>query len=364
MENLLVKNSTQWADSLTVDRGHLLQSWAWGELKAHFGWTPCRVQIDGAAAQILFRRLPLGWTIGYIPRGPVVDWRNDEQRQALFELIHAEARKRKAILLKVEPDAWSVPDHANVEAAEQSRALNDFLLQSDFISADTIQPQSSIIIDLSPDKAAILAAMKQKTRYNIRLAERKGVIIREGNEADLQLFYQLSRLTAARDGFEIHSFDYYRLAYRLFSPDRTILLLAEFQDEPLAALMAFRQNQDAYYFYGASADIHRNLMAPYLIQWAAMCWAKDQGCNRYDLWGIPNADIDSLEAEFSHRADDLWGIYRFKRGFGGKVVKTVGAFDYIYTPSLYSLYKLRRNGVNALTWRPKFFSRSRGQSEG
>ena len=106
--------------------------------------------------------------------------------------------------------------------------------------------------------------------------------------------------------------------------------------------MAFRQGQDAYYFYGASSNEYRNLMATYLIQWAAIRWAKSQGCTRYDLWGIPDADLTTLEAEFQQRRDGLWGVYRFKRGFGGQVVQSIGAYDYVYSPLLYQLYNLRR----------------------
>ena len=106
--------------------------------------------------------------------------------------------------------------------------------------------------------------------------------------------------------------------------------------------MAFRHEQDAYYFYGASSDQHRNLMPSYLTQWAAICWAKNQGCIRYDLWGIPDADLATLEAEFQQRRDGLWGVYRFKRGFGGQVVQSIGAYDYVYNPLLYQLYNLRR----------------------
>jgi lipid II:glycine glycyltransferase (peptidoglycan interpeptide bridge formation enzyme) len=346
MGSALRSEPTQWAEFLAAHHGHLLQSWAWGELKSRFGWAPQRLQVDGAAAQVLFRRLPLGWTIGYIPKGPLVDWHNLDQCQALLSAIHTEARKRRAILLKIEPDIWRPDSDSNSSESASSqrfKALAHFFQQANFIPADPIQPQSSIVIDISGDEDSILAAMKQKTRYNIRLAQRKGVAIRQGSEADLPTFYHLSRLTAARDGFGIHSPAYYQAAYHLFSPDRCVLLMAEFKGEPLAALMVFRQGCDAYYFYGASSNTHRNLMASYLIQWAAIGWAKSQGCARYDLWGIPNADIATLETKFTRHAGGLWGVYRFKRGFSGQIVRSVGAYDYVYNRPLYRLYKLRRN---------------------
>ncbi|MBE7468435.1 MAG: methicillin resistance protein [Anaerolineae bacterium] len=342
--------STDWDARLLSQHGHLLQSWAWGDLKSRFDWSAVRVQtLAGDAAQILFRRLPLGLTLAYIPKGPLVDWTNSEQCRALFALIHAEAKKRRAILLKVEPDVCANDPHPQPLSpggrgvgGEGHPALH-FLQTSGFRPADSIQPRTSLVIDLSGDEAAILAAMKQKTRYNIRLAEKKGVVVRMGNAADVATFYQLALVTAARDGFGVHSIDYYQAAYSLFAPHRCALLIAEFQGQPLAALLVFSFGQEAYYFYGASANEHRNLMAPYLLQWEAMRWAKNQGCLRYDLWGIPDADPTTLEAEFEQRHEGLWGVYRFKRGFGGQWAQSIGAFDYVYNPLLYQIYKWRRS---------------------
>ena len=361
LETPLTYTPAQWDNHITAHNGHLLQSWAWGELKSRFGWTARRIQVDEAAAQILFRRLPLGLTIAYIPKGPVADWTNSRQCQALFSTIHAEAKKHRAIFLKVEPDVWQAnfnPQDTSVDFNPQNRSADcgnnialrstnsqaaiDFLSKSGFTPGDAIQPRTSLVIDISSDEKTILAAMKQKTRYNIHLAQKKGVTVREGDSADVNTFYNLSRLTAARDGFGIHHLSYYQTSYDLFSPDRCALLIAELAGEPLAALMAFRHEQDAYYFYGASSDQHRNLMPSYLTQWAAICWAKNQGCIRYDLWGIPDADPATLEAEFQNRHDGLWGVYRFKRGFGGQIVQSIGAYHYVYHPLLYQLYKLRR----------------------
>lgn len=337
---MLIDTPAQWDVDITRHNGHLLQSWSWGNLKNNFGWTPRRVRVNGAAAQILFKRLPLGQTIAYIPKGPLVDWCNTAQCQEIFLTIHAEAKKQRAIFLKIEPDVWRLPQTGS--GSNCATALSTFLRQANFTPADTIQPQTTIVIDISGSEDEILAAMKQKTRYNIRLAKRKGVTVRPGTENDLPTFHQLSRQTSARDGFGIHGLNYYQTVYRLFAPNRCALLLAEFKGEPLAALMVFSQGQNAYYFYGASSNSHRNLMPTYLLQWEAIRWARQQGCTRYDLWGIPNADVDTLEAKFTHKTDGLWGVYRFKRGFGGQVVKSVGAFDYIYNPLLYKLYKLYR----------------------
>ena len=334
---------------MAARRGHLLQSWAWGQLKTEFGWTAVRVQAAGAAAQILFRRLPLGLTIAYIPKGPVVDWADVRQSQALFSTIHAEAKKRRAVFLKVEPEVWldpfpSPPDSAGSEAERRpsATAAAHFLGRAGFTPADTIQPRTTLVVDICGNDDVILAAMKQKTRYNIRLAGKKGVTVRRGVSADASTFHRLSAITADRNRFGVHSLRYYQTAHALFAPDRCALLIAEFEADPIAALMAFCRGEDAYYFYGASSNRHRRLMAPYLLQWEAIRWAKSRGCTRYDLWGIPDADEATLEAEFQQRHDGLWGVYRFKRGFGGQVVRSVGAYDYVYNPLLYRLYRLRR----------------------
>jgi lipid II:glycine glycyltransferase (peptidoglycan interpeptide bridge formation enzyme) len=120
------------------------------------------------------------------------------------------------------------------------------------------------------------------------------------------------------------------------------LLLAEYKQKLLAALMTFRHGNDAYYFYGASSSSHRNLMPAYLLQWEAIQWAKGYHCKSYDLWGIPDAPPSRLEAEFTQRTDGLWGVYRFKRGFGGQIIRSIGAFDYVYNPQLYKVYRFYR----------------------
>jgi lipid II:glycine glycyltransferase (peptidoglycan interpeptide bridge formation enzyme) len=284
-------------------------------------------------AQLLLRRLPLGLTIGYIPKGPVLDWHDVAARQAIFTLIHLKAKKHRAIFLKIEPDLWE---------STESETATEFLTKIGFRSGDTVQPRATAIIDIRGSEDDILATMKQKARYNIRLARKKGVSVRQGNINDIADFHRLSQVTSGRDGFGIHNLDYYQTAHRLFSPDQCALLIAEFEGEPLAGLMVFRQGDTAYYFYGASSNEKRNLMPTYLIQWEAIRWAKVHGCTSYDLWGIPDATPDVLEAEFEHRHDGLWGVYRFKRGFGGEIKRTVGAYDYIYQPKLYRLYQLSR----------------------
>jgi len=215
----------------------------------------------------------------------------------------------------------------------------------------TIQPRRTIIIDLQPTEEQILASMKQKTRYNIRLAQRHGVQVRPST--DLDGFYRMMQTTAQRDGFALHSAEYYRRAYDIFEPQgQAVLLEAILDQKPLAYLMAFLQHERAWYFYGASDDEMRNLMPTYLLQWEAMRWAKANGAKLYDLWGIPDADEETLEEQFTQRSDGLWGVYRFKRGFGGQVRRSAPAFIRVYNPLLYRAYKMMQSRRESETHAP------------
>jgi lipid II:glycine glycyltransferase (peptidoglycan interpeptide bridge formation enzyme) len=147
--------------------------------------------------------------------------------------------------------------------------------------------------------------------------------------------------TAARDDFAAHSAEYFAAAYALFkSREMVELFVAELDGEPLAALMVFAHGRRAWYLYGASTDRERNRMPTYLLQWEAMRWAKSRGCDQYDLWGVPDVDLDVLEAEFEKRRRGLWGVYRFKRGFGGKLSRSAGAWDRVYLRPQYAAYRL------------------------
>jgi lipid II:glycine glycyltransferase (peptidoglycan interpeptide bridge formation enzyme) len=196
--------------------------------------------------------------------------------------------------------------------------------------------------------------MKQKTRYNIRLAMRKGVTVRSATADELPVFYRLMQITGQRDHFGIHSLDYFSTILELFGPQRAALLLADVYDEPVAGLLVLAHPPTAYYLYGASGDSHRDKMPTYVLQWEAMRWARANNCQNYDLWGIPDADEESLEAEFvaqSRDASGLWGVYRFKRGFGGQVTRAVGAFDFVYNRLVYWVYRqwMARRQVETLT---------------
>jgi len=309
---------TDWNQFLTQHpNAHLLQTGEWGELKRGFGWKPVRIVSGNAGVQILFRKLPLGFTVGYIPKTNI--------DQSLLPEIDSVCKSHHAIFLKLEPDTWD----------------SEFILhpsrEAFILSKHNIQPPRTILIDIRGSEEEILAKMKPKTRYNIRLAEKKNVVVRAWD--DIESFHKLMLVTSGRDGFGIHSLEYYRRAYELLQPKGLgEIFVAEYEGKPLAALFVARNGNRAYYLYGASTDEERNRMPTYLLQWEAMKWAKARGCEEYDLWGVPDEDKATLEANFETRHDGLWGVYRFKRGFGGELKRAAQALDRVYNPLLYWLY--------------------------
>jgi lipid II:glycine glycyltransferase (peptidoglycan interpeptide bridge formation enzyme) len=323
MSEMQSLTSAQWNDFLAqYPDAHFMQTSAWGELKSAFGWQVQRIATEHSGAQVLFRRLPLGFTLAYLPRGPVGKHWHD-----LWPYIDRVCRKRRAVFLKVEPDLWT----GNRQTLAGS-------LPSGFrLGFHSIQPPNTMIVSLKADEADILAQMKQKTRYNIRLALKKGVVVR--SSADVDAFYSLLEETGTRDRFGIHSREYYQKLFELFHPAGSCtLLIAEYQRQPLAGLIVVARGRRAWYLYGASTSLHRNRMPNYLLQWEAMRWAKSRGCTEYDLWGIPDVDETELETGFTQRSNGLWGVYRFKRGFGGQVQRALGPWDRVYHPLLYGMY--------------------------
>jgi lipid II:glycine glycyltransferase (peptidoglycan interpeptide bridge formation enzyme) len=323
-------------------RGHLLQTSRWARLKCAFGWSADRVTLRTApsadapivaGASVLYRRLPWGQTLAYIPKGPLVDWAVPTETSALLDLIRKQCSQRHAALLKIEPELPDSPVLAS--------ALADAGFQR---SMQHVQPLSTIHIDLFADKDTILARMKPKWRYNIRLAERKGVTVRHGGNADLPAIQRLMEATSHRDGFAVHSPAYYARATELFvQAGMGTWLIAEHAGEALAAIAVFALGEAAWYMWGASADSARNLMPNHALQWAAMTWAKARGCLTYDLWGIPDEVGENPEAYAESESwgnDGLWGVYRFKQGFGGQVVRYAGAWDMPLSAAGHALYRM------------------------
>jgi lipid II:glycine glycyltransferase (peptidoglycan interpeptide bridge formation enzyme) len=330
-----------WNDLIAnLPGAHLLQTREWGEIKRGNGWQPAPWvwretggQVAGAA-MTLVRGVFKGLSVLYVPKGPLLDWSATRlRRQALSDLVDL-GRRSGAIFVKIDPDVvvgTGIPGETNAQASAVGQAVMEDLRTGGWrFSDEQVQFRNTVLIDLTPDLDRLLANMKQKTRYNIRLAERKGVTVRTGATADLPLLYQMYAETARRDDFVIRDESYYlslwttMLAAGLAEP-----LLAEVDGEPVAGVVIFRFAGRAWYMQGMSRPAHREKMPNYLLQWEAMLRAKASGCTVYDLWGAPDEFVES---------DPLWGVYRFKEGLGGQVSRGLGAWDLPIKPLAYRLY--------------------------
>lgn len=337
------ESAADWDTRIAVlPQSHLLQSWAWGEFKAGYGWRARRLAWetpDGpAAAQVLTRSALRSLRVLYVPKGPLLDWQNAPLRARVLDDLQALARRERAILIKIDPDVvtalGAVTGAPRAEqAAPAGQALCAELARRGWLfSRDQIQFRNTVCLDLSSSEADLLAGMKQKTRYNLRLAERKGVQVRLGALADLDLLYRLYAETSVRDSFVIRGLDYYRDAWgRFMAAGLAQPFIAEVDGQPVGALIIFRFARTAWYMYGMSRDAHRDKMPNHLLQWQAIRWSKAHGCTTYDFWGAPDEFVES---------DPLWGVWRFKEGFGGQLVRHLGAWDYAPAPWLYRLYTM------------------------
>jgi lipid II:glycine glycyltransferase (peptidoglycan interpeptide bridge formation enzyme) len=372
---------------------HLLQTWEWGYSKSHFSWQPMYViwRQDGAfsllydkdlseysrnvksrpnqyenivaTALILQRNIPIGgfakrMCVLYVPKGPLVDWAYSNQYQKILSDLQNIARQRGAIFIKIDPDVRigtgipglpdEIPDAVGETLIQQLRS------RGWLFSQEQVQFRNTCLLELSATEEQLLARMKQKTRYNIHLAEKKGVIIRYGGLSDISTFYQMYAETSLRDGFIIRDENYYQVVMRTFLANPVTNtqglpimqpLIAEVDGKPVAAVVIFIFAGKAWYLYGMSRVEHRAKMPNHLLQWEAIRLAKRLGCHVYDLWGAPDQFEDG---------DPMWGVYRFKEGFGAKVVRHIGAWDYPVQPIMYRLYtQTLPNLLNILRQRQK-----------
>lgn len=324
---------TQWPEFI------IMQNYEWGTFKEKAGWKVIRLGIEEngqlvAGAQMLIKPTPFQLAnFAYIPKGPLVDWNKKPVVQTLLSGIHQAARKHKAIFLRIEPPLRY--------SFNTNKTLEFYNFQC---SEFTNQPQSSMLIDLTPDPEEILARMHKTTRYNIRYSARKGVEVREATEQDLAAFYKLITYTAQKVGFPARSFEYYCSQWKTFLPTEQVkVFMAIYEGEVIAVRMPAICGKIAATLHSGSFDMYKQLKPNELLMWHSIEWAKAQGCTTYDVWGIPNEVGKILRAGEplpKNRHDGLWGVFRFKQGFGGNFVYYAGAYDYIYIKTVYKLINL------------------------
>lgn len=332
----------------TLPAAHLLQTWEWGEFKRRTtGWAPQRFAYHNAAgdlvaaASVLTRR-QFGLRVMYVPKGPALDYSDSEVWAGVLK--HLKKLGRGAVWLKIDPDfplGYGIPladsggdvdEKHPPQPNPDGEALRDYLNGHGWrFSPSQVQFRNTMLLDLTQTEDELLAGMNQSTRRKIRKAEKAGVSVREADlkGPDMATLYRLYEITGQRQGFLIRPADYYAEAWQTFiGAGMGAAFLAEQNGVAISGMVLFAFGQKAFYFYGMSDDAHRDAQPNYALQWHAIRWAKAAGYAVYDWWGAPNVFNED---------DPMWGVYHFKRGFGGQVVRYMGAWDYTPMPPLYWL---------------------------
>jgi peptidoglycan pentaglycine glycine transferase (the first glycine) len=329
--------------------GHVLQSYEWGEFKRRLGWRPIRLVLErdgkvvGLGQFLAYNTAPVPGVLLYCTKGPWLPWDDEEAVRTFFEGVRAVAGREGAHTVKIEP-----------EVLEQHEDVKALLGRIGFRKARyDLNQKTTLVVDLSLPEEELLARMRSKTRYNVRLAARKGVEVVEPDfEEAWEIFYEWMKATSARkeDYVLRRPRDYLRgVMGAMHEAGQGHLFLAKHEGTPLAGMYVFTFGDKYWYMYGASSDEKRNLKPNYLLQWEVMRWARERGLTHYDMVGVPKAeDLDE--------SSSLWGVYKFKEGFGGEIVDSLGCFDlpvrrgraaawYEFEPVYYRLYYKLRNNV-------------------
>ena len=309
---------------------HPVQTWEWGDFQISQGHQVFRLGVFDqdkmvSAYTVSFHHLPhTSYTIGTLLRGPRIN-------AAMLSAVKKLAKQQNAIFIKFEPDGI----HKKISASGQTSVVNSLPHFKDLhLSPKVAFYPHSYIIDLTKSEDRLLAAMRPKTRYNTRVANRYGVKISHQNTPTaFQKYLDLIFATTVRQGFYLHDRQYHQDQWRLLKKTTLPrLMLASYQNHTLSAFMLFICGDRAFYPYGGSSPVSRQVMAPTLLMWESIKFAKSVGCKTFDMWG-------SLGPEAKPK-DPSFGFHRFKLGFGGQLVRFIGTYDLILNPNLYRLYNL------------------------
>ncbi len=337
--------------------GEMLQTGFWGRFKGKFGWKAFGFKFSSSGdlsevikLLVLFRKIAGNLSFCYVPFGPLYEPSSEDRADFLYKIgkaigygVSEKLKEKKSFYAKPLFVRFDLPWRKN-----ETRDMNKREIRK---SPVDIQPPSTVILSLKETEETLLKRMKSKTRYNIRLAFKRGVEVSEGSIDDIPLWYDMYRETAIRDRIAIHSLEYYTYLFELARDYRETygvngpilkLLLAHVDGEVVAGNIVAFWGDTARYLYGASSNRKRNLMPTYALQWEAIRLAKRLGYRYYDFFGIPpKADPDH----------PMYGLYRFKTGFGGKIIHRYGCFDIPLKPFIYKGY------VMAERWRQFYFKR-------
>ncbi|MEI6388245.1 MAG: peptidoglycan bridge formation glycyltransferase FemA/FemB family protein [Spirochaetota bacterium] len=338
--------------ALDASTSGFLQSGLWAGFKGRFGWTSyafdCHAEGWGGALpevfglSVLLRRLGGPLSFAYVPGGPDLDCPESLRSDLLLVLSRSLRAFLPVSCLFLRFDSPWYHEESLSPAAPARLPLARPRFERPLRKAGSdVQPPDSVLLDLGPSPEALLAAMKPKWRYNVRLAEKKGVIVTNEGKESLSVFYGLYEQTARRDRIAIHPRSYYEALFDAVAAfpgegregtgaPRLGLWIARHEGRALAAIITLFYGRQASYLYGASSDEGRSLMPAYALQWAAIRAARAADCSQYDFYGIP--PVDDPEHPMA-------GLYRFKTGFGGTVVHYAGSWDFAFSRPLYALFR-------------------------
>ena len=319
---------------------HPLQSEAWGTFRREMGIDVLRVN----NWQLTFHKIPFTpFTIGYFPKGPL-------PTQSMIDTLKKIGYEKHAIFIQLEPNVQchcEDPERSEGDVAishKQSLEIASLIARNDNLLRPSHHPLFSkytFVLDLTKSEEELLKAMHPKTRYNLKVAQKHGVVVREDNSPDaFDTYLSLTKETTHRQGFYAHNETYHRRMWETLHPAGIARLwTAVYQNKILAAWIIFIWKNTIYYPYGASSREHRETMAPNLLLWEIVRWGKKAGYKKFDLWGALGPQADEK--------DPWYGFHRFKQGFGPKLVEFVGSYDLILNPLLYQLYTV----ADTIRWR-------------
>lgn len=310
-----------WDDAaVRSPNGHVLQSAAWANIRESQGWRAEFHQLGAPlpVALVLWRSVPAGQSLAYVPRGPIAG--DEAQLQEALARLSTLARERRAIFLKVDPE---------IDADRAAGPLS----AAGFRRAPDIQPViATLELDLDPDEDALFAALEKDTRWSVRQAEKRGVSIRvAGGDTDLRALYDLYAETGQRAGFITRTWDYYRRMWgTLIDAGHAKVRLAEKDGKAVAGALTWRCGERDVYQSAATNDAGRSAYAAYGLLWRCIIEARKGGARRFDFGGIP--------ADLTRKDDPMYGPYMFKKGFGGTPRRFVGAHDAVPNELAYRAY--------------------------
>jgi lipid II:glycine glycyltransferase (peptidoglycan interpeptide bridge formation enzyme) len=318
-------------DSYNKIVNHPLQSWEWGQFRKATGTTVERLGFFEKGKikkglQVTFHKVPkISRTIGYYPKGFMPE---ENQLDALKQL----GRKNQALFIKMEPN---ISQKVGVPSAHKQ--ISQFLEKHDSVPGRPLFTKYTFVLDISKPEEELFAKLTSKTRYNVNLAAKKGVVIYENSTSEgMEQYIKILKETTSRQGFYAHGPEYFRKMWQELSKSGMIKIFqAVYQDKILASWIIFIFNDVIYYPYGASSREHRDVMASNLMMWEMIRYGKLQGCHKFDMWGSLGENPD--------KKDPWYGFHRFKKGYGGELNEFIGTYDLVTDFALYQPFRLADN---------------------